>query len=213
MTPTHKPAESFEERLLHELELIVAERPAPAPGPSRRNVLTRPRLAIAGVGLAVAATAAVAVSGGDGAAPAYAVQSDGDGTVTVEIHSLRDAAGLERKLREAGVPAEVDYVPSGKMCREPRFRPSTGPHTAQSELRDDGSSSFTLQRDQLRPQDTVVITSTLGDVTSVGLAIASGPVAPCELVTDTRPAPGAAPPDGPVGSGMGGSGATRIPER
>jgi DNA-directed RNA polymerase specialized sigma24 family protein len=38
--------------------------------------------------------------------------------VTVGISSLRDTAGLERKLREAGIHAVVQYVPPGKACKQ-----------------------------------------------------------------------------------------------
>jgi hypothetical protein len=59
--------------------------------------------------------AAVQLVGG-GAEPAYA---NDDGTVTVEISSLNDAAWLERKLREAGISAVVQYLPPGKACKQP----------------------------------------------------------------------------------------------
>jgi hypothetical protein len=58
---------------------------------------------------------------GNGAAAAYAVTANEDGTVSVEINSLRDAEGLERRLREAGVPAVVQYLPPGKACSDETF--------------------------------------------------------------------------------------------
>ena len=54
------------------------------------------------------------MTAGDGTSSAYAVESQPDGAVTVSIRSLSDAAGLQRKLRAAGVPAVVDYVPGGQ---------------------------------------------------------------------------------------------------
>ena len=102
----------FEDRLLHELREVVAARPAPGVAARRRP--RRTRLALAGAGVA-AATAVVAIvaTGSDVTPTAYAVDSRPDGSVTVEIRSLHDAAGLQRSLRAAGVPAVVDYAPAG----------------------------------------------------------------------------------------------------
>ena len=110
-TPTR-----FEDRLLDQLRQVVAERPAPAvaaAGPRRRP---RPsRLALAGVGVgAVAAAVIVAATSSDVTTSAYAVEPRADGSVTVHIHNLSDAAGLQSKLRAAGIPAVVDYVPGDK---------------------------------------------------------------------------------------------------
>jgi hypothetical protein len=117
----------FEDRLLAQLRQIVAERPAPAATPHRRP--RRTRLALAGAGVAAAAAAAVAiVATGGGVTPAYAVQPRADGSVTVRIHSLSDAAGLERRLRAAGVPAVVDYTTGGPGgCVGPGPVTETGP--------------------------------------------------------------------------------------
>jgi hypothetical protein len=106
-------ATCFEDRLLEQLRQVVADRPAPAAvtyRPPRRT-----RLALAGSAAVAAAAPAVAlVATSGGVTPAYAVQSHADGSVTVTIHSLSDAAGLQRRLRAAGVPAVVDYVTVGR---------------------------------------------------------------------------------------------------
>ncbi|HTU15247.1 MAG TPA: hypothetical protein VMF31_08615 [Solirubrobacterales bacterium] len=107
--------DNFEERLLTELRQVVAERPEPArdPAPARSHGTRRPaRFAMAGGGLA-AAVAAVAIfaGSGDNTPSAYAVAKNPDGAVTVSIKSLKDADGLEASLRDAGVPAEVNYTP------------------------------------------------------------------------------------------------------
>jgi hypothetical protein len=197
MTPT-----TFEDRLLVELRAVVAARPTPdavTSQPVRR--IPRVRLTVAAG--AVAATVAgvlVAVSG-DSTAPAYAVEKQADGNVTVEIHSLRDAAGLQEKLRAVGIQAVVDYTPIGKMCREPRGHPATGAvggrHAMSTAVRADHSATFTIPRGDLRSSQTLVITSSVGSsVSSLGVEIVDGPVAPCTLVD--------APPLPPGGPGAGG---------
>jgi hypothetical protein len=109
----------FEDRLLDQLRHIVAERPAPLIAAGRRP---RPvRLALVGIAAAATVTVVALVSTSSDVTPsAYAVDRRPDGSVTVEIHSLHDAAGLERRLRAAGVPAVVDYVaPGQKGCVAP----------------------------------------------------------------------------------------------
>jgi hypothetical protein len=70
-------------------------------------------MGLAAAGL-IGAGAAVAVAiGGDPTPAAYAVQPRADGSVSVTISSLRDAAGLEKSLRAAGVPADVHYAADG----------------------------------------------------------------------------------------------------
>jgi hypothetical protein len=113
----------FEDRLLEQLRSVVAERPSPAPAPARpRRARGRARLALAGAGLAAAVAAiAVAAGGGGVASPAYAVQSAPNGSVTVHISSLSDAAGLQGKLRAAGVPAVVSYsAKPPENCVQPK---------------------------------------------------------------------------------------------
>src|SRR5262249_35212973 len=120
----------FEERLLHELRSVVAAQPCagpePPPGRPRAWVGSPRRLTLVGgtaVLVAVAAAAGVPFLTG-GAAPAFAVDANEDGTVTVEINSLRDAAGLQSKLREAGIRAVVQYLPPGKACKQPWLTPA-----------------------------------------------------------------------------------------
>ena len=116
---------NFEERLLNELRDVVAA--GPVDRGQRRPVWRGPRLVLAG---GLAALLAAAAGAGvflltAGTQAAYAVTRNADGTITVEIDSLTDAAGLEAKLRAAGVSAVVEYLPAGKMCKRPR--PGAGP--------------------------------------------------------------------------------------
>jgi hypothetical protein len=74
------------------------------------------RRALIGVGLATAAGAAIAVVGlpgaqHNGAPAAWSVTKNADGSVTVKISDFRDPDGLQRKLRAAGLRAEVGTLP------------------------------------------------------------------------------------------------------
>jgi hypothetical protein len=182
---------TFEDRLLAELLAVVAARPTPEAitlPPARR--VPRTRLTVGAGAVAATAAGVFLAAGGDSAAPAYAVEKQSNGSVTVAIHSLRDAAGLQEKLRAAGIRAVVDYTPMGKMCREPRGRPATGGHPMNMGVgvREDHSAEFTIPRGELRPGQTLVMTSSVGSsVSSLGTEILDGPVAPCELVTGPPP--------------------------
>src|SRR4051812_10887418 len=104
---------TFEDRLLRELRgVVTAHGEAPAAAPRRLRRLRPSRLALVGIAAASAA-AVVAATTSDGPSAAYAVNPSANGSVTVHIERLSDAAGLERKLRGAGVPAVVDYQASG----------------------------------------------------------------------------------------------------
>jgi hypothetical protein len=123
-TPTR-----FEDRLLGELNAIVERNPSPVtePEPIKRRAArpARParRLAFAGgMALALAAAAAVVLATGDPDS-AYAVDQSTNGSISVEVHSLSDAAGLETKLRAAGLNATVNYNVDKKSCIGPLTRP------------------------------------------------------------------------------------------
>ncbi len=77
-------------------------------GPLKRR--RRARLILAASGCAAALVAAtVIVTSSDVAARAYAVELQPSGLVTVSINSLEDGEGLQQSLREAGVPAVVEF--------------------------------------------------------------------------------------------------------
>jgi hypothetical protein len=205
----------YRERLLAELRALAEQNAAAAPRgghPVRRR---RPRLIAAGAaGGACVATALVVLAGTDDGSPAYAVEPRDDGSVTVEISKLEDAAGLERALRAAGVPAEVDYLAPGKTCREGRFEPArTGRFSANLSQRDDGSISFTVGAGDLRPGQTLVMmtSGTTRGPASIGVAIAQGAVAPCVAVdapTGERALPDPAPASGADGMSLESAGGT-----
>jgi hypothetical protein len=186
---------NFEDRLLGELRGLVV---APAVDRGQRRPLWRgPRLALAAGLVAVLAAAASAgvflLSGGTQAA--YAVTENADGTVTVEIDSLQDAAGLQAKLQAAGVNAVVEYLPAGKMCKQPWFTPAGvgaagGTHGSEVGRTSDGATRFTISGNHPAGATLVISTQTgPGGERALGIAWAHGDVPPCEVV------------DAPVGSG------------
>jgi hypothetical protein len=216
MSSDQRTRGGFEERLLNELRSMVAtsatarsERPRTRIGaPSRR------RLALAGglaALLAVAAGAGVPFLTG-GASPAYAVTKNDDGTVTVEISSLGDAAGLERKLRDAGIRAVVQYLPPGKACKQPWPTATPGDHATKGGpegtaikggvAHSEGHTRFTISKN-LPADETLVIMTQVGGPSeatgpsSIGITLAHGEVLPCEIVDS----PAGSPPFGPPPAG------------
>ena len=84
-----------------------------------------PRLALgAGVALAAVAVALIVSAGGDNPSKAFAVEPQKGGGVTIKVYSLEDAPGLEQALEDAGIQAQVTWLPAGKVCREPHYTPS-----------------------------------------------------------------------------------------
>jgi hypothetical protein len=201
---------NFEERLLGELRSLVA---APPVDRGQRRPLRRgPRLVLAGGLVAVLAAAAGAgvffLSAGTQAA--YAVTRNADGTVTVEIDSLTDAAGLQAKLQAAGVNAVVEYLPEGKICKQPWFTPIGHPvgGTTQSDVEQlsGGGVRFTISADIPADATMVISTQTGPDrEQSLGIGFAQGEVPPCEVVdapAGSGPL-GGPPPAGSTQSGQG----------
>jgi hypothetical protein len=128
-----QPDPDFEQRLLARLKAVVAERGATAAAteaagaqvasPSWRR--RGPRLALGG-GVALAAIAVVLAlnAGSDNTSKAFAVEPLDGGGVTIKVHSLEEAAGLEKALADAGIPSQVSWLPAGTACREPHYTPS-----------------------------------------------------------------------------------------
>jgi hypothetical protein len=97
------------------------------PGPQPATAWRRrgPRLALgAGIALAGVTAALIVSAGGDNTSKAFAVEPQEGGGVTIKIYSLEDAPGLEQALEEAGIKAQVTWLPAGMTCREPHYTPS-----------------------------------------------------------------------------------------
>jgi hypothetical protein len=95
---------------------------ASAPSAWRRR---GPRLALgSAIALAGMVAALVFSAGGDRASKAFAVEPQQGGGVTIRIFSLTDASGLEHALEEAGIEAQVTWLPAGMVCHEPHYTPT-----------------------------------------------------------------------------------------
>jgi hypothetical protein len=182
--------DTFEDRLLLELQDVVRAQTTSRPG--RPHRVRNRSLASTAVAAATATVAALLITGG--AAPAYAIDSH-DGTVTVTIKSLSDAAGLQKALRAKGVSAYVDYTPAGKACQQPRGTVAEGhSRVSGSAEQSTGLATFSIDTSALKPGESVVIESSGGGAgpASMGMQFIQGPVAACTLV-DAPAVPGPGP--------------------
>jgi hypothetical protein len=191
--------ERFEDRLLAALQEIVAERAAAAPAEEDRVAVarparSRPRLVLAVGATALGVAAAVVLPSLFGGDSAFAVAEQGDGSIRVEIKEVSDAQGLERRLAELGIPAQVDYLPDGEVCRQPRYAATRmsataggsgavaggGPGERERGEGTGSSASFTLRPADFASGETLVIaTAGRHSLSSIEVAIAEGPVLPC----------------------------------
>ncbi|TDE60376.1 hypothetical protein E1295_00620 [Nonomuraea mesophila] len=120
---------NFEEQLLMDLKTEIATRA------DRRRRVIRTRSVLATAAMAAAAAIAVPLLTGTGT-PAYAVSTNSDGTISVDINEFRDADKLEGDLKEAGVLADVSYVPIDKQCEPGRGEVVGGEPTGLDDFRD-----------------------------------------------------------------------------
>lgn len=181
----------FEDRLLIELKQVVRNRPAPAIPESPPRMIRpawRPRLALAGTAaaLAVAGSVVLPMIGGQESA-AYAVTVNDDGTVTVKINHFSDADGLRAKLADVGIPATVEYLPIGQMCKEPWFTGDSNAGDRIAAPAKDGSITFSLNRGEFTRDKSLVVQTSgpqegIATGTEIMVAIATGEVGDCEPV-------------------------------
>ncbi len=128
-----QPTPDFEQRLLARLKSVVAGRGAAAAAPEAEAVQATPpawrrrgpRLALAGIAvLGAVAIGLIVGAGRDKGSTAFAVEPQAGGGVKIKVYSLEDASGLEGALEEAGIKSQVAWLPAGKVCREPHYKPS-----------------------------------------------------------------------------------------
>jgi hypothetical protein len=153
--------------------------------------LPRRRLRRVGAALAAVGVGAVTLYGVT-AAPAFAVDKGADGAVDVWIKEFRDSADLESALADAGVPAEVDYLPEGQTCAEPRGRPGAAGGMMRTSVGGDrGGTSFTIEKGQVEAGRTLVLAVSVADPArppvALTLTVVEGPVSPCRPVPLPKP--------------------------
>lgn len=194
------------------LAAITAQEPGTEPGtaPStaprvRRGI--RPRRLAFGLAAAVALAAGVVtvpIALKDGAPTSWAVNLD-DGMVTIQIRDFDDAPELERRLKELGVPAMVDHVPTGMMCRIPRGKfvenIPRGLYSVPENIPGETEGwQMRINSKLFGPGQTFVwtISGKLGTTTTY---LMEGPVSPCEPVP--APTPKQMEPEFRVATGKG----------
>ncbi|GAA1254534.1 hypothetical protein GCM10009677_00300 [Sphaerisporangium rubeum] len=187
-------------------------RPVHTPGtsPSRHSPRRRLRAAVlAGTAAAIAAvTVPFAFS-----TPAFAVRKLPDGTVTVRINEFLEPKKLQASLRDAGIRAEVDYLPIGQTCRLPRGT-RTAPIRLTAEQPADGGAAFRIPSGQVGPGQTLVLVATFAENNpsrsgSIAMSVIDGTASPCTATPDPAGAgtvtvapigPGHTPQGTPAGS-------------
>jgi hypothetical protein len=216
MTSNRDRLGGFEERLLGELNSVVAQRAAEQSdvAPARPPLWRRPRLVFAAStgALAIGAAVGIPLLGGSTTAPsasaAFTVTTHDDGTVTASILRLEDAEDLERQLEAYGIRTEVDYSPLDMECEQPRFtlaqqvRGAAVFGFADPDAVDDVGHEVpftaTVDPKRIRPDQTVVIQAGYLSVDPVdgggqamwaAATVAQGPVKPCSLIPDADNAP------------------------
>ena len=162
-------------------------------------------------GLAAAAAIAVPLLTGS-ETPAYAVAKNPDGSLIVTINELQDPKGLQARLNNQGIRADVTYTPRDKMCAPGRGvgadyaydPPERSALTAQQRAEFDrpenwrsADAASPISWDKLkispsfmRPEETLVLEFRLGNDPRVKwnlrgwLAKAGSTVRPCTLVDE-----------------------------
>jgi hypothetical protein len=170
------------------------------------------RRLVLGAAVATAAGAAIAIVGipgvnHHGTPAAWAVTKNADGTVTVKISDYRDPEGLQAKLRQAGLRADVVTLPPSCVPRTrgsvfvavegDTFTPSfitvngvplfgSAPYSGTEPIR-----AFEFRPSELPPQDTVTIgfpADKIGGAMGILLAHTGATLQPCRLY-DSNGAP------------------------
>ena len=152
------------------------------------------------VGLAAAALAvgfglaATTVLGGDDRASANTAVRGDDGAITITLHEGKHPKQLQRRLRDLGVPAVVDFLPSGFGCDDARSSgwvlQARGEALFGGDVTPSGEDpQYVLHPDQLHPGETVVFVFQIdedGDelAANVTTRLSTSPVGPCVRVHD-----------------------------
>jgi hypothetical protein len=188
---------NFEDRLLGQLKVEMAQRsaqgrpPAPHPFTTTRWILATAAVA----GIAAAATAGLPSLNGSNVV-AHAVTTNPDGTVTIRINDPDDPEQLETELIQHGVPADV-LETGGRVCLDDPFGP-VGPNELISKPNsdifihsDDGTGTgapnaiWTVNPRRLHPGDVLLLrinTYQRQHLRDIRVFLVDRPVPPCTLV-------------------------------
>lgn len=181
--------DTFEAALLVELKAAVTEQATAVPqrrpaSPERPRSWQRKPWYVPVAGVAAAALAALLVPS-LWPTPAYAVSGRDNGEVTVRVNRLEGADGLERALREHGIPADITYLPDGKKCAPGRYTAveAHGLMLSVSAQR----FEVTIPPNTVGSGDTFVLSASVvplpnGVRAMVDFDIAHGAIAPCRIV-------------------------------
>lgn len=195
---------TFENRLLALLEDEVIRTAANSLDGQRQRRSRRARIgALAGAGvLAVAAAVAAPVLiGQHGSSAAWAVETRADGSVEVTIHQLRDPAGLERRLVQAGIPAYVNFVPEGMVCAQRTIRSDFSVPGKGVEFPDDDTGTFIVHPGRLNPDERLALTGYFDasgqmlpmHINVIPLTEERCPIVPMDYPSDSTPNPTVTP--------------------
>lgn len=178
--------DSFEDRLLSELQQEVVRRQEAAP-------VVRPqwrRARYLGVAAAVLLAAGVPAFSWVNATPAFAVEPAKDGAVKVSVNRLDQPEDLEKALEAKGIKADVTYTPAGKQCAPGRYQEAPAPDSLDlmsAETSMDGKWAMTISPKLLRAGETLVLESSWsGNDWSMSVGTAVGEIGPCNLVDSPK---------------------------
>jgi hypothetical protein len=172
----------------HDLETEPRVAPVASHHRWRRVGLTAAALA-AGVGLATSL-----LLGGHDSASANTAELNADGTITITIQEGKHPEDLQRRLRDLGVPAVVDFLESGFGCDPARSTgwaqepPPEDLFTWEPTSLDD-DPQFVLNPDRLQPGETAAFEFHIDEqqdriAANVKLHLSTTAVGPCVPVPD-----------------------------
>ena len=188
--PPHRFIQLKDELMAH-IEEDLHPQPQVTTGATPRHRRRRLGLAAAAVAVAVVGIAAATMLRGNQPASANTAERRADGSIVITIREGKNPKDLERRLNDLGVPAVVDFLPSGFGCDDAR---STGwladpPGEALFGWDETDDDDLILHPDQLHPGETVALTFQIdehGDdlAAVVRTGVSTTPVGPCVPVPD-----------------------------
>ena len=183
--------DSFESALLSRLKEEVEARnqtsPAEPDAPAGLPAQRRPRRWYAAAALVAASvTTAALATHALLPTPAYAVTGRNGSEIKVEVMRLEGSEQLARELRKRGIPADITYLPEGKICADGRYQAVRTPGLMLGGSED--SFEVTIPAGAVGKGDTFVLAASAptliknGFTVTVDFGIAHGAIGPCKIV-------------------------------